>query len=169
MHKANSGNQPRKYRIRYFPEWQQNLAIPQSGQREGSFIFTVALGKDLWRRIAIPHHNTLEDLSNEILAAYEFDHDHLYEFIYADHSGISQRAFHPYMEESPTTHEVKIGTLPLREGATMVYHYDFGDDWRFDVMLEKVDAENEEITKPTLLEKHGEAPQQYPDYDDDGW
>ncbi|MEM7131102.1 MAG: hypothetical protein AAF702_32570 [Chloroflexota bacterium] len=151
----------------YFPEWQNNLILPKFEFQEGLFIFKVALQKSVWRRIAIPAQGTLEELSYAILRAYDFDSDHLHEFIYTNHSGTEARAFHSYMDERPWTYEVSIGDLPIQKGSTMVYHFDFGDDWRFDVKLEKIDVDDDTIKETILLEEHGKAPEQYPSYDDE--
>ncbi len=42
--------------------------------RPGAYIFKVSLGR-AWRRIAIDHQETLEDLANVILYAVDFDRD----------------------------------------------------------------------------------------------
>ncbi len=51
----------------YFPEWRNNLILPQQPFREGVFVFKVMLDKNCWRRIAIPADATLEDLSDAIM------------------------------------------------------------------------------------------------------
>jgi len=38
---------------------------------------------------------------------------------------------HPYMEEAPSTEEVKVGDLQLMPGDTLTYLFDFGDRWLF--------------------------------------
>jgi hypothetical protein len=43
----------------------------------------------------------------------------------------------------------------------MVFHFDFGDDWRFDVTLEQVNPADESIQEPRVLDQHGKAPEQY--------
>jgi len=43
--------------------------------------------------------------------------------------------------------------------------YDFGDNWQFDVKLERIDPPNKRMKKPRVLEKHGKAPEQYPRWD----
>ncbi|MBI4741984.1 MAG: hypothetical protein HY777_10655 [Betaproteobacteria bacterium] len=40
------------------------------------------------------------------------------------------------------------------------FRYDFSDDWRFVVLVEKIAPPNT-IEKPTVIEKRGEAPEQY--------
>ena len=49
----------------------------------------------------------------------------------------------------------------------MTYLYDFGDQWEFDVKLERIDPVNRKIKKPVILETHGEAPEQYPMSDEE--
>ena len=42
----------------------------------------------------------------------------------------------------------------------MVFLFDFGDNWEFDVTLEEVD-EAKTLAKPVILESKGAAPPQY--------
>lgn len=149
----------------YFPAWQKVLVLPEPEARDGVFVFRVSLGK-VWRRIAIPADLTLDDLITAILNSLNFDHDHLYEFTYRNRFGAAVRALHPYCEEGPHGDEVRIGEVPLSPGQSMKLVYDFGDDWRFDVKLERIDPPDKRMKKPRVLEKHGEAPEQYPNWDD---
>ena len=143
----------------YFPDWRENISVPEWTFREGAHVFKVSLGK-IWRRIAIPARLTLDDLASAILNAVRFDHDHLYEFSYRNRFGVKDKAHHPYSDEGPAADEVAIGDVPLRVGQTMTFLFDFGDMWEFDVALEQVDPESK-IQKPVVLEKHGTPPQQY--------
>ncbi len=149
----------------FFPEWAHNLEIPVDGFQDGIFVFKVSLAK-AWRRIAIPTHLTLDFLSGSILDAFDFDCDHLYEFSYKDRFGSNSTVHHPYIEESPSTDRVCIGDLPLKPGDSMIFHFDFGDDWKFQVLLEQIDPPNTKVKKPKILESHGKAPKQYSDWDD---
>jgi Plasmid pRiA4b ORF-3-like protein len=149
----------------YFPEWQQNLEIPSPEPREGTFVFRVSLGK-VWRLIAMPADATLDDLVGMILSSVNFDDEHLYRFTYRDRRGAKVQAVHPYMEEGLCAEDVEIGTIPLEPGQTMELHYDFGDDWRFAVKLERIDPPGAKIKAPKVLEKHGKSPEQYPSWDD---
>lgn len=151
----------------FFPAWQKNLVVPRHEYQEGVFVFRVAPWTGVWRRIAMPAEGTLAELSGAILVAYEFDDDHLHEFIYTNRFGIEERIVHSSMEEGPWTSEVRVGDVPLRVGMTMVYHFDFGDNWRFDVTLERVEAADGRIEGPTVLERRGEAPAQYGGFDED--
>ncbi|UCC63869.1 MAG: plasmid pRiA4b ORF-3 family protein, partial [Anaerolineae bacterium] len=90
----------------YVPAWQRNFDLPAWTYREGTHVFKVSLWRDLWRRIAVPAGLTLDALAHAILVAYEFDHDHLYEFVYSDRYGLERRISHPFLEEKPRTDKV---------------------------------------------------------------
>lgn len=151
----------------YFPEWRNNLSLPEAVAVNGLYIFKASLDAKTWRRIAIPAMLTLDALSDAILSAFDFDDDHLYQFSYRDRFGITRRVLHPYMEESPSTAEVTVGETPLRPGMSMEYLFDFGDNWQFDVRLEEIGPADARVKKPKILEKRGAAPPQYPDFEDE--
>ena len=67
------------------------------------------------------------------------------------------------MDEPPFTDEVRIGDLPLVVGASMLYNFDFGDNWEFTVTLESIDTANPRQTKAKIIERVGKAPKQYGD------
>ena len=149
----------------YFPEWRQNLELPEIEPREGTFIFRVSLGKICWRLIAMPADATLDDLVSIVLHSVNFDDDHLYRFSYRDRLGSTCIINHPAMEESPSTDEVSIGSLPLELGQSMELLYDFGDEWLFTVKLERVDPPGGKAKAPRIIEKHGKSPVQYEQLD----
>lgn len=143
----------------YLSEWKNNLSVPKWTFREGTHIFKVSPG-GIWCRIAIPAAQTLDALAYTILNAVEFDHDHLYQFSYENRFGALERVNHPYMDEGPWTSEVLVGDIPLRVGQTMVYLFDFGDWWEFDLTLEQVDRDMV-VKESVIIETHGEPPEQY--------
>jgi hypothetical protein len=144
----------------YFSEWRNNLAILERATREGVHVFRVSLGR-IWRRIAIPALAPLDSLASAIINSVGFSHDHLYNFSYENRFGGLAYLNHPYMDEGPWASEVEIGDLPIRIGEAMDFLYDFGDQWEFDVVLERVDPEMD-VQEPVVLERHGESPEQYP-------
>lgn len=153
----------------YFPEWRNNLSLPEDAPGDGLYIFKVSLDAKTWRRIVIPATLMLDDLSDAILRAFDFDNDHLYEFSYRNRFGKLARVHHPYTEESPSTAETALGEIPLRPGTAMEYRFDFGDMWRFDVKLEEINPADARVKKPKMLENRGQSPPQYPDMDEDEW
>lgn len=158
----------------YFSEWKHNLAVPETQFRHGVHFFKVSLSfgyprtKTIWRRIAIPADGNLEDLSDIILESVSFVNDHLHAFSWKDRYGCETRVYHEYMQEPPFTNSVKIGQLSLHDGQLMTYLFDFGDNWEFDVQLEKVESTDTcKIAKPTILKSYGDAPEQYPMWEDE--
>ena len=149
----------------YFPEWRENLILPEVEPREGIFIFRVAYGK-VWRLIALPADNTLADLLGWVLRSFKFDDDHLCRFTYIDRFGCAVEINDPRMGESSSTVQTPVGTLPLEPGQTMDLLYDFGDSWEFTITLERVEPPGSRIKAPRIMESHGKAPRQYPRWDD---
>jgi hypothetical protein len=150
----------------YFPQWINNLQLPEEEFRDGVFYSKVSLGKP-WRRIAIPANSDLDELAACIIQAFDFDGDHLYGFEFVARDGRTLRVDHPYMEDADVhTDEIEIGALPLQERQSMEFQYDFGADWRFAVELEKIDAKDATISQPTIVESKGKAPDEY-DLDDE--
>ena len=71
--------------------------------------------------------------------AFRFDSEHLYQFELRDATGNSINIVGPHLDDaSHFADEMRIGEVPLAIGDSMVFHYDFGDDWRFKVTLESV-------------------------------
>ena len=122
----------------------------------------------MWRRIGIPADATLEQLASGIVDAVEFDHDHLHMFTYRNRFGVEERIFHPFMDEGPWTNEMLVGDTPLKIGQAMTFLFDFGDQWEFEVALERVDPATA-LKKPVVLEAEGEPPEQYPVWDGEDW
>lgn len=150
----------------YFPQWVNNLQLPEYEFRDGVYYFKVSLGKP-WRRIAIPAKSDLDELAACIIQAFDFGGDHLYGFQFPARDGRTMRVEHPYVDDADLhTDEVEIGCLPLKERQSMEFQYDFGADWRFAVELEKINAQDDAISEPTIVESNGKAPAEY-DLDDE--
>ena len=131
-------------------------------------MFKVSLGP-VWRRIVVRAKHSLDDLAVWILNAFDFDHDHLYQFTFKDRFGVTVRADHPYSSDELSADQVLIGVLPLRTGQSMPFLYDFGDNWEFEVKLERIDPPNATLRHPEILEAEGEAPPQYDWSDEEEW
>ncbi len=63
------------------------------------------------------------------------------------------------------TDTVKIGNLGLMPGQKMSYIFDFGDMWKFDVLLLDIDKDKPLPLHPQIEEYKGDSPEQYPDLD----
>lgn len=147
-----------------FPSWTRTLVRFEPEFREGNHTFKVSLGK-IWRRVVAPASADLEQLANAILTAFCFDREHLYQFELRDYTGNSITIAGPQLDDaSHFAEEMRIGELPLLVGDSMIFHYDFGDDWRFKVTLEAVLGGKASGLKVTA--KSGQSPKQY---DRDDW
>jgi hypothetical protein len=146
-----------------FPEWNVCIKPPRKPTNNGGYFVKVSLSNTLWRRIKIQGTECLDALAEAILKAFNFDDDHLYEFSYTDSFGMAQVIADPRSGEYLNTCEIQIGDIDILPGDLIEFHYDFGDDWKFKVQIEKIDPELK-IKKPTVIEKEGIAPKQYSYY-----
>jgi len=148
-----------------FPQWINNLKFPEPELQEGLFVFKVSLG-EAWRRIVIDAENSLDQLALCIIGAFEFDGDHLYQFLLPQKNGTTLAVECPAIDSADlTTDEFAIGHLTLEVGQSMRFEYDFGADWQFTVKLEKIKPPNADISLPMIVDSFGEAPSEY----DDEW
>jgi hypothetical protein len=104
----------------------------------------------IWRRIQVPNTLLLSCLHDALQAVMGWTDSHLHQFerdgkcwgdTDSDDSGDLK-----LMDES----RFSIGNLLKAEGDSMIYLYDFGDNWRHEVVLEKI-IPSEAPTKPVCL------------------
>ena len=132
----------------------------------GSYIFKVQLETGVWRKIQISKNATLDRLHKEILTAYEFDDDHLYAFFMDNKAWSDYNSYwSSYNDEGPYANRKKLSALNLVKGKKFMYLFDFGDEWRFTVSLFK--EIDDETKNPVVIEAKGDAPLQYPDWDEE--
>ena len=109
----------------------------------------------------------MDELAECIIGAFDFDGDHLYAFQFAERDGQKLTVEHPRVGDAELhTDEIAVGYLPLQEGESMPFQYDFGADWRFKVKLEKITPTDPEVSLPCIVESHGEAPAEYDSEDE---
>ncbi|MCK5206876.1 MAG: plasmid pRiA4b ORF-3 family protein [Cyclobacteriaceae bacterium] len=149
----------------------KDIAIPVIPYEEkvdlGRMILNVYFTTKIYRKIAMSSDSTLEELHWIIQEAFDFDNDHLYAF-FMDGKPWSHNAYNsPDGSEGPFTDEVTLGELKLKPGKKILYLFDYGDEWRFNVVLKKVDPIEKPLKAPIILESIGDAPEQYPDYEED--
>jgi hypothetical protein len=153
--------------IPLFAEGELQKTLPREGVKfvDGTYIFRVALDKNIWRRIEISADHTLLDLHRSIQKAYNFGDDHLYSFFIDGKPWSRERFVSPYEDEGPYVDEVSIGELGLFIGQNILYLFDYGTEWRFRVELEEIQRGGPEPRKPKIIEKKGKAPEQYEYYE----
>ncbi|MDF2885176.1 MAG: Plasmid pRiA4b ORF-3-like protein, partial [Clostridiaceae bacterium] len=133
----------------------------------GTYTFKISLDRSTWCKIKLSGDHTLEDLYNSIQEAFDFDNDHMYSFFMDGKAWSNNKFTCPYDEEGPYVDEVKIGKLNLYKKQEFLYIFDYGDDWRFNVKVFKIDEKDKvAMLKPQIVESKGKV-EQYPDFDDE--
>ncbi|MDC3417434.1 plasmid pRiA4b ORF-3 family protein [Aquibacillus salsiterrae] len=144
-----------------FPSGQLNTTLKkQVSFIRGTYLLKVKLHQSCWRVLELSSSHTLLDVHNLIQMAFNFDDDHLYAF-YMDGKKFSKHHYiAPMGSEGPYVDEVKIGDMNLYEEQSFLYLFDFGDEWEFDIQVEKI-IEGEEVPNPRIKDEYGKAPNQY--------
>lgn len=127
----------------------------------GVYTFTVYLYSDVWRSIAISSEDTLYDLHNIIQKAFKFDDDHLYDFSIEREGFCDIKYNSPMGDIGPFVDEVYIGKLGLRASGRMIYSFDYGDSWKFNIILDNIEKRDKLPKNPKVVESFGKAPRQY--------
>ena len=139
---------------------------PTSGRDGNVYIFKVSYGRNVWRRIKISSANSLHHLHEAIQDAFAFDNDHSYAF-FMDGKPWSQNAYwERNTGDSPFADRATIGKLELVKGQKFIYLFDFGDEWTFTVGVDEILHSDVPPARPVVVEKKGDAPAQYPDWDE---
>ena len=153
----------------HFKEYKNILEYPKETTTEGVYRLKISLGR-VYRTIEINSDTNFESLATDILEQFNFDCDHLYEFKFSDNFGKDRTIKHASMSEEGDddlgSDEYCLKNLPLQELESFKFIFDFGDCWEFDILIEKIDK-GREIDGIKLVKSHGEAPEQYPDYDEE--
>jgi hypothetical protein len=129
----------------------------------------------IYRDIEIEGSKSLYELAEAIVAAFGFDFDHAFGF----YSGLTPKTMtrvDPRYELFVDMGDADPGVLSVKKtrvarafpeiGHTMLFLFDYGDDWLFRVRLEKTGKKIAKVGYPRVVATHGEAPEQYPDPDD---
>jgi hypothetical protein len=116
---------------------------PEADFQPGAHQFKVSLGARCWRRIRCGGETDLAALASTILAAFDFDEDHLYRFSYQNRYGQRSEIDHADLvgeTDNAVVDAVRIGELSLTEGQRIAFLFDFGDAWTFEIVAERPEA-----------------------------
>lgn len=138
-------------------------------------ILRVSLKPKLYRDIEIDSAASLSALAEAIVAAFEFDFDHAFGFYSKLDSNYhsSPQKYELFADmESGTSDAGSVKQTPVsrafaKVGKKMLFLFDYGDEWRFQVVLLKLGSKTPGLRYPRLLVASGDAPAQYPDTDQD--
>ena len=158
--------------ISCFPEGEvdadaiNQLLFPQYGTENTVYEFRVSLRRDCFRIIQCSGSHTFEDFHLAIQKAFDFDNDHLYAFYMDGRKGSRRSINAPYCNEPPSADEFRIGEARMHVKQKILYLFDFGDSWRFDVTLVSICDSDTVSLHPIITESVGESPEQYPAFDE---
>ena len=90
----------------------------------------------IWRRLQVPADVTLAKLHHILQVSMGWTNSHLHQFRVGEQSyGVP----HPDdFEDMIDERKVKLSKVAPKEKSKLVYEYDFGDDWRHAILVEKV-------------------------------
>jgi len=149
-----------------------------------AFVFSARLDgwKGVRRTIAVRADQTLAVLHDALRIAFDWDDDHLYAFWLGGKfwARDGTEYVHPFALESDPfagwdvpmqtasrkSAERRLDRLGLIKGQRIAYVFDFGDEWRVRLTLRELVADDGG-GYPRILESVGDAPPQYPDYEED--
>jgi hypothetical protein len=114
----------------------------------------------IWRRVLMPEDATLGDLHQVIGAVLGWGIDHLHAFTVGEYE-YSDPYFN--LDNCDDEDSVRLNRALPKPGSKIVYVYDFGDDWRHEITLEKVFVPDEEPEHPVCTGGVGDNPIE--DYD----
>ena len=137
-----------------------------SGKVE-SYVIKVALNGRCYRHIQIDKHESLGLLSEAILEAFGFDDDHCHAFFMDNRYWSDGDAYYSNDMDggSRISYRMPLRRLGLKKGDAFKYLFDFGDEWRFQCrILQELEEKTDE---PKVIKAVGEAPEQYPSWDDE--
>lgn len=155
-----------------FPGWKVEarlfpIEIPFEA---GDLTLKISLDAQCYRVICIPAAATFHHLHQAIQHLFHFDHDHMYAFFLngAEHMRDGNVLYGPEWEpgdEGYPSDLFRLGEVGLYAGRKIRYLFDFGDNWRFDVLVQDVSPAPPVPHSPAvdfnLLESVGKAPKQY--------
>jgi hypothetical protein len=115
-------------------------------------------------QLAVGSQQPLTALHDAIQDAFGWEDDHLYSFWTSGRfwDGVESEFTSPVHadEVDARTADVPIAELELAVGSVLAYIFDFGDEWRVRLELERIE-EPDDHPYPRVLERTGQAPPQY--------
>jgi Plasmid pRiA4b ORF-3-like protein len=112
----------------------------------------------VWRRLEIPSAMTLNRLHTVLQTAFGwYDlHLHSFETVCGEFGAPDSEDWTDHGDESA----VALAQVARGEKAKVVYVYDFGDDWRHDIEVEKIRPADASVTYPRCTGGKGSPPEE---------
>lgn len=110
----------------------------------------------VWRRVLVPGDITLAELHDVIQAAFGWWNYHLHEFEFG-RTRYGVPSDDDWGDSPKDERTVRLSTV-AKEGSTFRYTYDFGDDWRHKITVEKVTPLTSDTIAPALIDGRRACP-----------
>jgi Plasmid pRiA4b ORF-3-like protein len=130
----------------------------------------------IYRDIEIEASKSLYKLAEAIVAAFGFDFDHAFGF-YTGLTAATMMTKRPRYELFADMGDADPGVLGVKRtkiqqalpavGRTMLFLFDYGDEWLFRVRLQGTAKKITKVRYPRIVATRGEAPEQYPEPDEE--
>jgi hypothetical protein len=121
-----------------------------------------------WIRVVeMDSASTLVDLHDLIQDAARFDRDHPFEFFAGRNYRHRAMTFGDALDEADACDDYEAMTLerifPLPKNMKLFYHFDFGDDWKFEIRRTRVKPKEPapRVKYPRVIERRGPQLRQY--------
>jgi hypothetical protein len=132
--------------------------------------------KSVYRDVEIESSKSLYRLAEAITSAFGFDFDHAFGF-YSGLTAAKLTRVDPRYELFADMGEADPGVLSVKKtkvsqafpaiGHSLIFLFDYGDEWRFRVSLKEVGTKLPKVRYPRIVTIRGNAPPQYPAPDED--
>ncbi|MBS9529958.1 hypothetical protein INQ25_00815 [Wolbachia endosymbiont of Rhagoletis cerasi] len=144
--------------------------------KEKVYLFKVSLNKKIYREIALKGTSSLYKFAEAIIGAFDFGLDHSFGFYSNINDIYKSNEVYTLFYDTDSSLTVMPNEKSVRNSyiykvfesdKKMVFLFDYGDNWEF--LVECCGIIEAEVGKryPKVTKKQGEAPPQYPDYDDE--
>jgi hypothetical protein len=116
------------------------------------YVFLLDIAPPIWRRIELSSETSLAQLHKVLQAAMGWQDYHLHEFeIGGQRYGVPDTDY-DLPGEVVKDSAIKLSSALPRKGASLLYSYDFGDNWAHSVVLEDIVPIEPDTKYPRVLD-----------------
>ena len=126
-----------------------------------------------YRLIEIDGNKSLYNFAEAILESFDFDMDHSFGFYdnmkntYQSMEGYELFADYGEIDKFPGVKKIKVKNVYNILKKKMLFFFDYGDSWHFITQLVSIKETNVKPIKSNVIKSVGDAPEQYPDWDEE--
>ncbi len=113
----------------------------------------------IWRRFQINGNINLFQLHKIIQTIMGWENAHLHQFLIHDKK-YSHHGYEPeeFRKETLNEGKFKLNGLITKENTSFIYEYDFGDDWKHELVVENILKDQEQLPHPICLAGENACP-----------